>query len=194
VHVRYVCIALFIIASTHALHSIWGTIYSILIFFSSFLEKLLQIFFFLGWQIKHVGQLFFCLCISKPLPLRTGLIFPHMLGLYIVSFPYSMSLLFFCLFFSQHKKKKWGRRCRILFFILIAFQLLYVFLPDISIHCALIDYAYIWLRVYAWHLLSFPVHLNARELLFSSNEKLCTIQSSLRYIFFFYLIFSFWKF
>jgi hypothetical protein len=29
------------------------------------------------------------------------------------------------------------------FFLLIALQILYVFLPDISIHFALIDYAYI---------------------------------------------------
>jgi hypothetical protein len=29
-----------------------------------------------------------------------------------------------------------------------AFQILHVFLPDISIHCALITYAYILLRVY----------------------------------------------
>jgi hypothetical protein len=28
-------------------------------------------------------------------------------------------------------------------FLLIAFQILYVFLLDISIHCALIEYAYI---------------------------------------------------
>jgi hypothetical protein len=29
------------------------------------------------------------------------------------------------------------------FFLLIAFQILHVFLPDISVHCALIKYAYI---------------------------------------------------
>jgi hypothetical protein len=29
------------------------------------------------------------------------------------------------------------------FFFFIAFQILYVFLPDISVHCALIEYAYI---------------------------------------------------
>jgi len=29
------------------------------------------------------------------------------------------------------------------FFFLIAFQILYVFLPDVLIHCALIKYAYI---------------------------------------------------
>jgi hypothetical protein len=30
----------------------------------------------------------------------------------------------------------------ILFFLFLACQILYVFLPDISVHCALIDYAY----------------------------------------------------
>jgi hypothetical protein len=34
------------------------------------------------------------------------------------------------------------------FFLLIALHILYVFLPDISAHCALIAYAYILLRVY----------------------------------------------
>jgi hypothetical protein len=63
----------------------------------------------------------------------------------------------------------WGRVKKLLekmqiefYFYLIAFQILYVFLPDISILCALINYAYIWLRVYAWYLLSFHMHLNAR--------------------------------
>jgi hypothetical protein len=31
---------------------------------------------------------------------------------------------------------------KILFFLLIAFQILHVFLPDISIHYALLEYAY----------------------------------------------------
>jgi hypothetical protein len=35
------------------------------------------------------------------------------------------------------------------FIFLLAFQILYVFLSDISIHCALIKYAYLLLRVYA---------------------------------------------
>jgi hypothetical protein len=30
-----------------------------------------------------------------------------------------------------------------LYLFLVAFQILYVFLPDISVHCALIEYAYI---------------------------------------------------
>jgi hypothetical protein len=47
---------------------------------------------------------------------------------------------FILLFFF--KKKIWGRRCRF-FFLYIAFQILYVFLPDISVHCALIEFAFI---------------------------------------------------
>jgi len=53
--------------------------------------------------------------------------------------------LFFCLIFQQKNNynNNWGRRCGILFLLLIAFQMLHVFLPDISVHCALIKYAYI---------------------------------------------------
>jgi hypothetical protein len=46
------------------------------------------------------------------------------------------------------KKKNGGEDVEILYFLLIAFQILHVFLPDMSIHCALIEYAYIWLKVY----------------------------------------------
>jgi hypothetical protein len=60
--------------------------------------------------------------------MRTGFVLPYMLGLDVISFSISMSLLFF---FLSH------------FFLLIAFQILHVFLLDISVHCALIKYAYI---------------------------------------------------
>jgi hypothetical protein len=113
-------------------------------------------YFFGGWQLKHVGRLLFCLGISKPLSLRTGLILPYMLGLDVISFSISMSLLFFYLLVFI-KKKNWGEDAEFLFFLLIAFQILYMFLPDISVHCALIEYAYIWLSIYVWYLLSFPV-------------------------------------
>jgi hypothetical protein len=49
----------------------------------------------------------------------------------------------FNFFVSTKKIKNWGRRCIIFFFLLIAFQILYVFLPNISVYCALIKYAYI---------------------------------------------------
>jgi hypothetical protein len=42
----------------------------------------------------------------------------------------------------------WGENAKFLFFLLIVFQILYMFLSDISVHCALIEYAYIRLRVY----------------------------------------------
>jgi hypothetical protein len=69
-----------------------------------------------------------------------------MLGLDVISFSISMSLFFFffCLIFQQKKKKiKLGEDAELYFFLLIAFQILHVFLPDISVHCALIKYAYI---------------------------------------------------
>jgi len=47
------------------------------------------------------------------------------------------------LFFHEKKKKNWGRRCRTFIFSLIAFQILQVFLPDISITMHLMTYAYI---------------------------------------------------
>jgi len=62
-------------------------------------------------------------------------------------FSSSMFLLFFCLFF-QHKKEKKKKKKRekmrnFYFSFLIAFQILNIFLPDTSVHCALIEYAYI---------------------------------------------------
>jgi hypothetical protein len=77
--------------------------------------------------------------------MRTGLVLPYMLGLDVISFSVSMFLLFFCLIFfstkNKKKKKKLGERMR-KFIVLIAFQILHGFLPDISVHCALIKYAY----------------------------------------------------
>jgi hypothetical protein len=66
-----------------------------------------------------------------------------MLGLDVILFSISMSLLFLCLFFFNKKKKNWGEDAELYFFLLIAFKILHVFLPDISVHCALIKYAYI---------------------------------------------------
>jgi hypothetical protein len=114
-------------------------------------------YYFWGWQLKHVEQLLSCLGISKPLSLRIGLILPYMLGLDVISFSMTMSFLFFSYCFQQKKKKNWGEDAEFLFIFFIAFQILHLFLPDISVHWALIKYAYIWLRVYAWYLLSFPI-------------------------------------
>jgi uncharacterized membrane protein YhaH (DUF805 family) len=72
----------------------------------------------------------------------TGLVLPYMLGLDVISFSISMSLLFFCLLVFNQKinKKILGEKMQNFFFLflLIAFQILHVFLPDISVHCALI--------------------------------------------------------
>jgi hypothetical protein len=82
--------------------------------------------------------------------MSTGLALPYMLGIDVISFSISMSLLFFCLIFQQKKKRKRKRKNNLgekiwnfYFFLLIDFQILHVFLPDISVHCALIKYAYI---------------------------------------------------
>jgi len=58
----------------------------------------------------------FCLGISKPLSMRTGLVLPYMLGLDVISYSISMSLLlFFSVSFFNKKKKNLGRRCGTLF-------------------------------------------------------------------------------
>jgi len=52
--------------------------------------------------------------------------------------------VFVVVFFLHIKKKKiGGEDVEFLFSLLIAFQILYVFLPEILVHCALIKYAYI---------------------------------------------------
>jgi hypothetical protein len=38
--------------------------------------------------------------------MRTGLALPYMLGIDVISFSISMSLLFFCIIFQKKKKKK----------------------------------------------------------------------------------------
>jgi hypothetical protein len=53
----------------------------------------------------------------------------------------------FSIFFFFNTKKIYiyigGEDEEFLFFLLIAFQIMHMFLPDISVHCALIKYAYI---------------------------------------------------
>jgi hypothetical protein len=50
--------------------------------------------------------LHFCLGISKPFSLRTGLILPYKLGLDVISFSINMSLFLFCFIFFNVKNKK----------------------------------------------------------------------------------------
>jgi hypothetical protein len=61
-----------------------------------------------------------------------------------MSFPFlSMCLLFFNLsVFNKKKKKNLREDAELYFFLLISFQILLVFLPDNSVHCAFIKYAY----------------------------------------------------
>jgi len=91
-------------------------------------------------------SLIFCLSIVKPFSLRTCLLLPTCLG--ICSFPFKhVFVVFFRFYFfktkKKKKKKKLGEKMQNFIFLYIAFQILYVFLPDISIHCTLFEYAYI---------------------------------------------------
>jgi hypothetical protein len=65
-----------------------------------------------------------------------------MLGLDVISFSISMSF-FYCFNIKKKKKKIREKMPNYIFFLSIAFQILYMFLPDILVHCALIKYAYI---------------------------------------------------
>jgi hypothetical protein len=69
--------------------------------------------------------------------MRTSLALPYMLGIDVISFSISMSLLFFCIIFST--KKKWGEIAGN--FPFLADQILHVFSPDILILYALIYFA-----------------------------------------------------
>jgi hypothetical protein len=61
-----------------------------------------------------------------------------------MSFPFHKHVFFVFLFIGfSTKKKNGGKDAEFLFFLLIAFQILYMIFPDISVHCALIKYAYI---------------------------------------------------
>jgi Na+-transporting NADH:ubiquinone oxidoreductase subunit NqrE len=88
-------------------------------------------------------SLLFCLNIVKPHSLRSGLLLSYMLGLNCLILCVSMFLLFFYFIVFKKKKKKLVEKMQNFFFFRVAFQILYVFLPDISVHCALIEYAYI---------------------------------------------------
>jgi len=61
-----------------------------------------------------------------------------MFGLVFVSLPLKHVFIVF-----HNNKKKMGENMQNFFFILTAFQILHVFLPDISVHCALLEYDFI---------------------------------------------------
>jgi hypothetical protein len=61
-----------------------------------------------------------------------------------LALPKHVFVVFLSICFQQKNKKiKIGEKMRNFIFLLIAFQILHVFLPDISVHYALINYAYI---------------------------------------------------
>jgi len=73
--------------------------------------------------------------------MRTGLALPYMLGLDVIFYKHVFVVFLFIGF--QQKKINWGEDAEFFFFLLIAFQILHVFLPDILVNYALIKYAYI---------------------------------------------------
>jgi hypothetical protein len=122
--------------------------------------------------------LLFCLGISKPLSLRTGLILPYMLGLDVISFSISMSLLFFCLLVLKKKKKNWGRRCGIFIFYFYRFSdIVYVFAWYLSSLCIN------WICLYMIESLclistKFSCCILMTDSYFPHAMKMCTIQGS----------------
>jgi hypothetical protein len=67
-----------------------------------------------------------------------------MLELDFIFFPKSMFLFyFFFVSFKKRKEKEGVKRCSNFYFSLLTFQISHIFLPDISIRCALMEYAYI---------------------------------------------------
>jgi hypothetical protein len=58
--------------------------------------------------------------------MRIGLTLLYMLGLDVISFSISMSLLFFSVYWFSTKKKNWGEDAEF-YFLLMAFQIFHVF-------------------------------------------------------------------
>jgi hypothetical protein len=105
-----------------------------------FLLLLLRKFcrYYLGMtEKKHIERLFFCIGNFDPFSLKIGLILPHARFMIV----YSPLLHVFIGFFF--KKKKLKEKMQKFSFLFSAFQILHAFLPHISVHCTLIDYAYI---------------------------------------------------
>jgi hypothetical protein len=67
-----------------------------------------------------------------------------MLGLVFVSLPLKHVFIVFTLKKKKKKEKEKRRRCKILFYFSFdSFQILHVFLPNIPVQCALLEYAYV---------------------------------------------------
>jgi hypothetical protein len=95
-------------------------------------------------------QLLFCIGNFDHFSLWTDLILPHMLGLVLFLYFWSM----FLLFFIKKKKKKLGKRCRFLFFLLNSFA---------EIVC-----------IFAWYLSSLCIDWLCLDMI----ESLCLIKFS----------------
>jgi hypothetical protein len=140
---------------THSLHSVWGTVYFIPIF-SLVVLRNICIYFLLGMTVEARRAAAFLSWYFLNLSPWGQVWFTLHAGIRC-HFLFHKHVFVVFLFIVFQPKKKWGEDAELCFLFLIAFQILHVFLPDISVHCALIKYAYIWLRVYAWYLLSFLI-------------------------------------
>jgi hypothetical protein len=147
----------YLIYPIFSLHSVWRTTFFIPIFSLGCFENFLQVH---SRDDRESMSLLFCLDIVKPLSLRSGLLLSYMLGLNYLLLCVSMFFVVF-LFYCFQQKKNGGEDAEFLFFLELLFRYC-VFLSDILVYCALIEYAYIWLRVYVWYLRSFSVHLNSK--------------------------------
>jgi len=101
--------------------------------------------FFFGMTVKSMSGGCFSVLVFLNLP-EDRFALTYMFCLDICSFPFKHVFVVFVFNFST--KKILGEKMQNFILFYIAFQILYVFLPDNSVHCALIEYAYIWLRVY----------------------------------------------
>jgi hypothetical protein len=163
----------------YALHSGCGTIYSLSPNFRLSWENLCR--YFMGMTEKARRAAAFLSWYFQPLSQRTGLILPHMLGLDIVYFPHSMSLLFFCfLFFNIKKKKKkiWGRRCIIFLFFFVLLKVLFGYR---MYFCLISQFIAHWLNmlIYDWEIILdicwVSYYILMLDSYFSHAMKLCTI-------------------
>jgi hypothetical protein len=124
------CIDCHILYPIFTLHSVWGITFSIPRFSLGCHENFLQVH---SRDDRESISLLLCLGISKPLSLRTGLILPYKLGLDVISFSLSMSLLFF--FFIVFNKKKRGEDAEFLFFEISFSDIVCVFAWYLSSLC-----------------------------------------------------------
>jgi hypothetical protein len=111
----------------------------------------------------------------------------YMLGLdfFFLSPMQHVFVVFLLLFLTTKKKGRGVKRCRFLFPYL-AFQISYVFLPDVSVLDALIIIGFYITKSPCLISAKFPYCIYLIDSFFPRTMKMCTIQGSLK-VHFFYL-------